>query len=61
MCDKGDLVAKGPISNLVNSGKKYLSVCATGCPSERVFSTGGNVVTPCRSYLKPDKVDKLVF
>ena len=41
--------------------KKYLSVCATSCASERVFSTGGNVITPCRSCLKPDKVDKLVF
>ena len=41
--------------------KKYLSVCATSCPSERVFSTGGNIVTPHRSCLKPDKVDKLIF
>ena len=37
--------------------KKYLSVCATSCASERVFSTGGNVVTPSRSCLKPEKVD----
>lgn len=41
--------------------KKYLSVCATSCASERVFSAGGNIVTPYRSCLKPDKVDKLVF
>ena len=36
--------------------KKYLSICATSCASE-----GGNVITPYRSCLKPDKVDKLVF
>ena len=26
--------------------KKYLSICATSCASERVFSTGDNVITP---------------
>ena len=41
--------------------KKYLSVCATSCPSERVFSTSGNIITAKRNCLKPDKVDKLVF
>ena len=40
---------------------KYLSVCATSSPSERVFSASGKIVTPLRSNLKPDKVDKLVF
>jgi len=48
-----------PILSLM--AKKYLSICATSCASERVFSTGGNVITPYRSCLKPDKVDKLVF
>ena len=43
--------------------KKYLSiyVLATSYASERVFSTGGNVITPYHSCLKPDKVDKLVL
>ena len=41
--------------------KKYLSVCATTCPSERVFSSSGNIITAKRNCLKPDKVDKLVF
>ena len=40
---------------------KYLSVCATSSPSECVFSASGKIVTPLRSNLKPDKVDKLVF
>ncbi|KAG9280417.1 zinc finger BED domain-containing protein 1-like [Astyanax mexicanus] len=41
--------------------RKYLCVCATSTPSERVFSTAGNVVSPSRSHLKPDKVNMLVF
>ncbi|XP_030016881.1 zinc finger BED domain-containing protein 1-like [Sphaeramia orbicularis] len=41
--------------------KKYLSIPATSAPSERVFSTGGNIVTCTRACLKPKSVDKLVF
>uniref|UniRef100_UPI003AAD5237 E3 SUMO-protein ligase ZBED1-like n=1 Tax=Centroberyx gerrardi TaxID=166262 RepID=UPI003AAD5237 len=46
---------------LAKVAKKYLCVCATSCASERVFSTAGNVVTPTRSLLKPEKVNMLVF
>ncbi|KAJ8348869.1 hypothetical protein SKAU_G00274580 [Synaphobranchus kaupii] len=46
---------------LANIAKKYLCICATSTPSERVFSTAGNVLTPKRSLLKPDKVNMLVF
>lgn len=41
--------------------KKYLCIPATSASSERVFSTGGNIVTCLRSSLKPDHVDRLVF
>ena len=40
--------------------QRYLSVCATSSPSERVFSTSGKFTDKC-NCLKPDKVDKLVF
>ncbi len=40
---------------------KYLCVPATSAPSERLFSTGGNIVTCTHSSLKPAKVDMLVF
>ena len=41
--------------------RRYLCICATSVPSERVFSTGGNVVTAARSALKPHNVSKLIF
>lgn len=41
--------------------KKYLSIPARSASSERVFSTGGNIVACLWSYLKPENVDKLVF
>ena len=37
--------------------KKYLCVCATSSPSERLFSTSGNIVSPNRCSMKPDTVD----
>ena len=41
--------------------RKYLAIQATSSPSERLFSKVGQISTPARAQLKPDKVDKLVF
>lgn len=41
--------------------RKYMTICATTVPSERVFSAAGNTVTPFRAALKPEKVNMLVF
>eukprot|EP00063_Salmo_salar_P042667 XP_014017502.1 PREDICTED: zinc finger BED domain-containing protein DAYSLEEPER-like [Salmo salar] len=39
----------------------YLAVPGTSVPSERVFSTAGDIVTAKRSTLSPDNVDILIF
>lgn len=46
---------------LAQLAKKYLCVCATSVPSERIFSRSGYVANPLRSCLRPDILDKLVF
>lgn len=46
---------------LAQLAQKYLCIPATSSPSERLFSTSGNIVTSDRTCLKPDKVNMLVF
>ena len=41
--------------------RHYLAIPATSVPSERVFSTAGDIVTASRSALSADNVDKLIF
>lgn len=41
--------------------QKYLAIPATSVPSERAFSTGGNVVTPHRERLLSEHVEQLIF
>lgn len=46
------------LSKLAN---KYLCISATSVPSERVFSTAGNVISSKRNCLSPNKAKKLIF
>ena len=41
--------------------RRYIAIQATGLPSERLFSKAGQVSTPARAQLKPEKVDQLMF
>lgn len=47
--------------HLAKMAIKYLCVCATSVPSERVFSAAGNIVSDKRNCLKPGKVNQLCF
>ena len=46
---------------LAKLARKYLCLCATSVPAERVFSCGGIIVCDKRTCLKPERVDSLVF
>ena len=41
--------------------RKYLCICGTSVPSERLFSKGGYIVNGLRCRLTPDKVNMLLF
>ena len=41
--------------------KKYLCVCGTSVPSERLFSKGGHKIGDLRNRLSPDTVNMLIF
>ena len=47
--------------NLWLLAEQYLAIPATSAPSERAFSTAGNLVTMRRCRLKPDLVQACVF
>ena len=47
--------------HLAKMALKYSRVVATSVPSERLFSTAGNIVTAKRAALDPGNVEKLIF
>ena len=46
---------------LAGLAKQYLCIPGTSVPSERVFSTAGDIVSAQRSCLTPQHVDQLLF
>ena len=41
--------------------KKYFAIPVSSVPSERIFSSAGNIVSKKRACLKPENVDMLIF
>ena len=70
-CDMNDLKASDPLEwwrehaidfpNVWKQAEKHLAVPATSAPSERAFSTAGNLITMRRCRLKPDLVEDCVL
>ncbi|XP_056287594.1 E3 SUMO-protein ligase ZBED1-like [Pseudoliparis swirei] len=49
------------LSLLSGLAESYLCVQASSSPSERVFSTAGDTISPERSRILPEKADMLIF
>ena len=47
--------------NLALLARKFISICGTSFPSERMFSLSGHICNNSRNRLLPEIVNKLVF
>lgn len=52
---------KYPVTELQYLAKKFLCIPATSVPSERVWSSAGQIMTDRRCRLKPENMDKQLF
>ena len=46
---------------IAQMARKYLSICGTSVPSERMFSLSGHIASDSCNRLLPVNVNKLVF
>ena len=51
----------GRFPNLAYLAKKYLCICGTSIPSERIFSKTSHIANNLRNCLTPENVNKPVF
>ena len=51
----------GRFPNLAYLAKKYLCICGTSVPTERIFSKASQIANNLRNHLTQENVNKLVF
>ena len=54
-------IQKDELPIIATLAKKYLCVCGTSVPSERLFSKGGHIIGDLRNRLSPSTVNMLIF
>jgi len=59
--DRAKAITNAKYPYVAMLAKRYLAVSATSVPSERVFSTAGDIVSASRSALSASNVDKFIF